>query len=183
VKLQRRFSAFAAALTFACLVPACIFAATGHEIDASVDVALDRFKSEMKGASHLLAQARAVLVMPKVLKGGVIVGGEYGEGALRIGGRTVAYYSVAAASFGLTFGGEMKDIILVFLDENAVKKFRASKGWEAGVDGNIAVVKTGSGVSLDTTKFNEPIVGFIVGVKGLLVDASFNGTKFTAIKR
>jgi lipid-binding SYLF domain-containing protein len=183
MKLHSRFSAFALALAIAWLVPAGIFAATSHEIDANVNMALDRFKREVKGASHLLAQARAVLVMPKVLKGGLIVGGEYGEGALRIGDRTIAYYSVASASFGLTFGGETKDLILIFLDESAVKKFRASKGWEAGVDGNVAVIKTGSGASLDTTKFNEPIVGFIVGVKGLLVDASFNGSKFTAIKR
>jgi lipid-binding SYLF domain-containing protein len=163
--------------------PAGIFANSGREIDASVDVALGRFEKEVKGAKSLLANARAVLVLPKVIKGGIVVGGEYGEGALRINGRTVAYYNVASASFGLTFGGEMKDLILVFLEESALKKFRSSKGWEAGVDGNVAVIKVGGGASLDTTKLNEPIVGFVVGVKGLLVDASFKGSKFTPIKR
>ena len=165
------------------LAPAALFANSGHEIDASADEALVRFEKEVKGADRLLAEARGVLVLPKVVKGGFIVGAEYGEGSLRIDGRTVAYYSVASASLGLTVGGEMKDIIIVFLADGALKKFRSSKGWEAGVDGNVAVIKVGSGASIDTRKFNEPIVGFVVGVKGLLVDASFNGSKFTRIER
>ncbi len=171
------------AAAIALIAPAGIYANSGHEIDASVDMALQRFEREVRGAHGLLARSFAVLVLPKVIKGGLIVGGEYGEGALRIGGRTVAYYSVASATFGLTFGGEMKDIILVFLDESAVRKFRVSKGWEAGVDGNVAVIKVGGGASLDTTKIDEPIVGFVVGVKGLLLDASLKGSKFSPIRR
>ena len=170
-------------LAAAFLASVAAFANSAHEIDASVDTALGRFEKEVRGADRLLAEARGVLVLPKVIKGGWVVGGEYGEGALRIGGRTVAYYSVASASFGLTFGGEMKDLVILFLSDSVLRKFRSSKGWEAGVDGNIAVIKVGGGASEDTTKFNEPIVGFAVGVKGLLIDASFKGSKFTRIER
>ncbi len=158
-------------------------AETGREIDAHVNAALDRFVAEVGGGRALLAKARGVLVLPRVVKGGIVIGGEYGEGALREGGRTVAYYSVASASLGLTLGGEVKDLIILFLDEPALRKFRKSEGWEAGVDGNIAVLKTGGGASIDSASVKEPIVGFVVGVKGLLVDASLRGSKFTPIRR
>jgi lipid-binding SYLF domain-containing protein len=158
-------------------------AETGREIDAHVDAALDRFVAEVRGGRELLAKANAALVLPKVVKGGIIVGGEYGEGALREGGRTVAYYSVASASLGLTLGGEVKDLVILFMEKSALNKFRKSEGWEAGVDGNIAVLKTGGGASVDTTSVREPIIGFVVGVKGLLIDASFKGSKFSPIRR
>lgn len=170
-----------AALLF--LATAAARAETGREIDAHVDAALDRFVAEVKGGRELLAKAHAALVIPRVVKGGVIVGGEYGEGALREGGRTVAYYSVASASLGLTLGGEVKDLIILFMEESALRKFRKSQGWEAGVDGNIAVIETGGGASVNTISVKEPIIGFVVGVKGLLVDASFKGSKFSPIKR
>jgi lipid-binding SYLF domain-containing protein len=170
-----------AALLF--LATATARAETGREIDAYVDAALNRFVAEVKGGRGLLARANAALVLPKVVKGGIIVGAEYGEGALRERGRTVAYYSVASASLGLTLGGEMKDLIILFMEESALKKFQKSQGWEAGVDGNIAVIEAGAGTSVDTTSIKEPIIGFVVGVKGLLVDASFKGSKFSPIKR
>jgi lipid-binding SYLF domain-containing protein len=178
-----RSAVMALAGAMALIAPLYSFADSAHEIDARVDVALQRFESEVAGAKNLLAQAKGVLVLPKVLKGGFVVGGEYGEGALRINGRSIGYYSVASVSLGFTFGGEEKDLILVFLDEGALGKFRSSEGWQAGVDGNIAVMDKGAGASLDTTKLNAPIVGFVVGVKGLLVDASFKGSKFTPLKK
>ena len=92
--------------------------------------------------------------------------------------RLVVSFSMAVCS-----GGEVKDLVILFMEESALKKFRKSQGWEAGVDGNIAVIKTGGGASLDTTTIKEPIIGFVVGVKGLLVDASFKGSKFSPIKR
>lgn len=171
------------ALVLCLALPVLSHAAAAREINASVDVALDRFRKEVQGAGEFLKAAKGVLVLPKVIKGGFFVGGEYGEGALRVGGKTVAYYSIASASFGLTFGGEQKDIIVLFMSNRALKKFRASKGWEAGVDGSIALINVGAGKSVDTTTIRDPIVGFVIGVKGLLVDASFKGSKFTRLKR
>ncbi len=167
----------------AALLPSVSFADTPREADAKVDAALDRFHREVKGADQLLADAKAVLVLPEVLKGGLIVGGEYGEGSLLIGHKIVAYYNVASASFGLTAGGEMKDIILLFFSNDALKSFRARQGWEAGVDGNVAVWKKGAGATAAASQVHDPIVGFIVGVKGLLVDASLKGSKFSVIKK
>jgi lipid-binding SYLF domain-containing protein len=158
------------------------YAATAREIDVSVDVALERFHKQVKGAQEFTKSAKALLILPKVVKGGFFVGGEYGEGALRIGGKTVAYYNIASASFGLTFGGQQKDIIIAFMTDEALNNFRRSENWEAGVDGNIALVE-GVGATVSTETIKDPIVGFVFGVKGLIADASFKGSKLTKLKK
>ena len=97
------------------ILPISSYAATANEIDASVNASLDRFVKEVKGAQEFLNAAKGVLIIPKVIQGGLVVGAEYGEGALRIGGKTVGYYNIASASFGAQIGAQQKDIILVFM--------------------------------------------------------------------
>jgi len=159
------------------------YAKTAKEINANVDGVLKRFVKEIKGGKEFLDAAKGILVLPGVVKGGIGVAGEYGEGALRISGKTINYYSISAASFGLTLGGQKKDIVLVFMQEEALKKFRDSAGWKAGVDASVVVVKIGAEGSIDTTKFKEPILGFVFGQKGLMVDASIEGAKLTKLVR
>ncbi|MCF6154339.1 MAG: hypothetical protein E3K36_03605 [Candidatus Brocadia sp.] len=159
------------------------YAKTAKEIDASVDASLDRFRKEVKGAEEFLKSAKGVLVLPGVIKGGLVIGGEYGEGALRIDGKTVDYYSVAAASYGFQFGGQKKDVILVFMQDEALKKFRESSGWKAGVDGSVALINLGAAASIDTTKIKEPIVGFVFGQKGLMYNLTLEGSKFTKLQK
>ncbi len=158
-------------------------AATAKEIDVSVDVALENFHKEVKGAKEFFKSAKGVLVFPKVFKAGVGVGGEYGEGALRIGGKTVEYYNTAAASFGFQLGAQKKTIILAFMTEKALKDFRNSSGWKAGVDGSVALVTVGAGGAIDTTKIKDPIVGFVFGQKGLMYNLTLEGSKFTKINK
>lgn len=170
------------ALVLCTAAATALYAATAREIETSVDVALERFHKEVKGAGAYSKIAKGMLVLPNVYKGGFIVGAEYGEGALRAGGKTVDYYSVAAGSFGLQIGGQKKDVIIMFMTEEALAEFRASSGWEAGVDGNIALTEIGAGGSVDTTTIREPIVAFVFGVRGLMADVSLKGAKFTKIK-
>jgi len=158
-------------------------AATAREIDVSVDVALENFDKEVKGSKSFVDNSKGVLVFPKVLKAGVGFGGEYGEGALRIDGKTVDYYNTAAGSFGLQFGAQAKTIILVFLDADALKRFRESEGWKAGVDGSVALVTLGAGGAIDTTKLKDPIVGFVFGQKGLMYNLTLEGSKFTKLDK
>lgn len=158
-------------------------AATAREIDVSVDVALEKFENEVGGAKQLLASAKGVLMFPKVIKAGFGWGGEYGEGSLRIGGKTVDYYNTIAGSFGLQFGAQAKTVMLVFLDEGALKQFQMSEGWKAGVDGSVAVIAVGAGTSLDSTKLNNPIVGFILDQKGLMYNLTLEGSKFSKINK
>lgn len=164
-------------------LPSLSYAATAKEIDASVDAALNRFYDQVKGAKDFMQAAKGVLVIPGVLQAGFGVGGEYGEGALRIGGKTVDYYRLTSASFGFQMGAQKKDVLLVFMQDQALKKFRESAGWEAGVDGSVALVNLGAEQSIDTTKFKEPIVGFVVGQQGLMYNLSLAGTKFTKLEK
>jgi lipid-binding SYLF domain-containing protein len=156
---------------------------TAQEIDVRVDVALNRFMKEVKGAKEFMASAKGILVMPKVLQAGFIVGGEYGEGALRIGAKNVDYYSIVSGSFGYQIGAQQKDIILVFMTDEALKKFRTSENWQAGVDGTVALLDLGAEGSIDTTKIKQPIVGFVFGQKGIMAGVSIEGSKFTKLKR
>ena len=160
-----------------------LYAATAREIDVSVDVALEMFAKDVKGSKAYLDAARGILVIPRVVEAGLLAGGQYGEGALRVKGETVEYYSIAAGSFGLQAGVQEKNIILIFMDEEALKKFRSSDGWQVGVDGTAVVVNMGVEGSLDTTKMNQPVVGFVVGQRGLMAGASVEGAKFTKLKR
>ena len=113
--------------------------------DASVDTALERFYIQVKGGKEIAGKAKGLLVMPNVKKAALIIGGEYGAGALRVGGKTVDYYNIVSGSFGFQIGAQAKDIIIVFNTTEALKQFRASKGWEAGVDGNVAMFTVGAG--------------------------------------
>ena len=158
-------------------------AATAREIDVSVDVALENFEKDVGGAKQFLAGAKGLLVFPKVIKAGVGFGGEYGEGALRINGKTVDYYNTMAGSFGLQFGAQAKTIVLVFLAEDALTRFRKSEGWKVGVDGSVAVITIGAGTSLDSSKLNEPIVGFVLDQKGLMYNLTLEGAKFSKMKK
>ncbi len=158
-------------------------AASAKEIDAGVDEALANFEKEVKGGKSFLESSKGVLAFPRVFKGGAGFGGEYGEGALRVAGKTVDYYSTLQGSFGFQLGGEIKTIVIVFLDEEALKRFRESAGWKAGVDGSVSLVTLGTGGVIDTNTLKEPIVGFVLGQKGLMYNLSLEGTKFTKLNK
>jgi len=159
------------------------YAATAAEIDAGADAALEQFKKDIKGGTELLQSAEGVLVFRRVYEAGFIVGGEYGEGALRINGKTVDYYNLAAGSVGFQIGAQAKTIILIFLQEPALKQFRASSGWKVGTDGSVALITVGAGETADFTKLNDPIVAFVFDNKGLMFNLSLEGAKFTRIER
>lgn len=158
-------------------------AASAREINASVDTALERFTQEVNGGREFLNSAKGVLVIPNVFQAGIGIGGEYGEGALRVGGRTVDYYSLMSASYGLTLGAQKKTIILVFMQDEALRSFRNSKGWKAGVDASVALITLGAGGEIDTKTIRDPIVGFVIGQKGLMYNLSLEGSKFRKLKR
>ena len=163
--------------------PGTSYAKSAKEIDIRVDTALERFNNDIKGGKEFLKTSKGVLVFPSVIKAGIGIGGEYGEGALRINGKTVDYYSTAAASIGFQLGAQSKTVIVVFMQEDALKKFRASSGWEAGVDGSVALIELGAGGSIDTTNIKSPIVGFVFGNKGLMYNLTLEGSKYTKIVR
>jgi len=158
------------------------WAGSAAEIDAGVNDTLARFSKEVAGADNFLKSAKGVLVFPKVYKAGIGVGGEYGEGALRIGGKTVGYYSTAAASIGFQLGAQAKSILILFMQDEALKKFQHSEGWKVGVDGSVALVDIGAGKELSTQTIKDPIVGFVFGQKGLMYKLTLDGAKITKLE-
>ena len=184
-KLSKNIGFFTSVVMFLSLLlvfgSSMALAKSAKEIDIGVDVALEQFQQDVKGGKEFLKSAKGVLVFPSVIKAGIGIGGEFGEGALRIGGKTVEYYNTAAASIGFQIGAQSKRVILVFMQNNALKNFRASSGWEAGVDGSVALIELGTGGSIDTTNIKDPIVGFVFGNKGLMYNLTLEGSKFTKI--
>ena len=147
------------------------------ELDAKVEAALAQFRKDVGSADMYLKESKGVLVMPDVGKAALLVGGEYGRGALRIDGKDVAYYRLKGGSLGLAIGAEKFDMILVFLSDEALAKFRESRGWKVGADAAVTVVK--SGAETDTFEMHKPILAFIVGQKGLLAGISVEGVEFS----
>ena len=153
------------------------------EIDIGANQTLKEFEKVVKGSKEFLAQAKGILIFPSVVKAGVGIGGEYGEGVLRINGKSVQYYSTASASIGFQFGVQQKSIVIIFLTKKALDDFMRKNGWEVGVDGSVALVKVGANADISTTTLNKPVVGFVFGTKGLMYNLTLEGSKFTKIVR
>ena len=160
-----------------------VFSASKEEIDADVKASIAEFYEKSQAGKALAEKASGMLVFPKVIKAGFGVGGEYGEGALLVKGKTVEYYSTAGASIGLQFGAQQKSQVILFMNDDVLKKFRNSDGWEAGVDGSVAVAELGAGGELSSNTAQEPIIGFIFSNKGLMYNLTFEGSKMTRLVR
>lgn len=158
-------------------------AKTRAEIDASVNAALARFDQQVKGGAKFLAKSKGALVLPDVIKAAFVIGGQYGEGALREGAKTYGYYSIAGGSWGASFGIQKKDLIIVFRDADALKQFEESSGWQVGVNGAVTLINVGVGADVSTMQINQPIVAFVVGQKGLMFDVSLQGAKISRLNK
>ncbi|MBA2124870.1 hypothetical protein DLM45_01350 [Hyphomicrobium methylovorum] len=158
-------------------------AASAREIDAGVDETLDRFFYKVGGARELAHKAVGILVFPSIVKAGFGVGGEYGEGALRVHGRTAGYYNSISASFGFQLGVQARSVIIMFMTDSALNQFRKTAGWKVGVDGSIAIITVGAGGSIDTNKVTSPVVGFILDPTGLMYNLTLEGSKISRIRK
>ncbi|KVE36243.1 BPSL1445 family SYLF domain-containing lipoprotein [Burkholderia sp. TSV86] len=157
-------------------------ASTREAIDARVNATLSRLYSTVPGSRELVAKARGVLVFPSVLQAGFIVGGQSGNGALRVGGATVGYYNTSSVSVGLQAGAQSKAIIFLFMTQDALDKFRSSDGWAAGADASVALVKMGANGAVDSSSATSPVEVIVLTNAGLMGDLSVNGTKVTRLK-
>ncbi|MGA7778595.1 MAG: YSC84-related protein [Paraburkholderia sp.] len=150
-------------------------------IDASVDGTLSRLFSTVQGSHELASKAQGILVFPDVKKAAFIVGAEYGEGALRVGGKTAGYYSTAAASFGFQAGAQSLAVIFLFMTQDTLANFQSSAGWSVGGNVTVSVVKVGANGAIDTTSISSQVVAIVLTNVGLMADASVNGAKVTKL--
>lgn len=152
-----------------------------RSIDASIDGTMSRLYTTVGGSRELVAKANGILVFPSVLEVGFIVGGQYGEGALRVGGASVGYYSTVSGSFGFEAGAQSKALIFLFMTQDALAKFRGSDGWTAGVDSSVALVKVGANGVIDATTATEPVDCIVLTNSGLMANLSLQGTKVSRL--
>jgi len=160
-----------------------VSAASREEINAEVRQALKNFQKQTSAGHELSKKASGMLVFPSVIKAGIGIGGEFGEGALLVKGKTAAYYNIAAASIGFQLGAQARSQIVLFMNDKVLNDFRKSEGWKAGVDGSVALATLGAGGAIDTETAKQPIIGFIFSNKGLMYNLTFEGSKITRIDK
>ncbi|MCB1970976.1 MAG: hypothetical protein H6851_17000 [Geminicoccaceae bacterium] len=184
MKQTRRFFAVTSLLALA----ACASGSTPQEtadkraqIDQEATVALNQLYTENPEAKTLSERAKGILIMPDIIKGGLGITGEGGTGVLRVNGQPAGYYNLTSAGFGLAIGVQSYSQVLMFLEDQALADFQAGQGWEAGVDGSVAVLDTGASGEVDTSNIQAPIVGFVFGETGLMANASIEGSKYTRL--
>jgi lipid-binding SYLF domain-containing protein len=163
--------------------PNCASAASAAEINRSVNAAIKTLGKGSDKTQALLKDAKAVLVFPSIVKGGFMVGGQYGEGALRREGKTVGYYNTVAASYGLQLGVQKFGYVLFFMNDSALSYLNKSDGWEVGVGPSIVVLDEGMAKSMTTTTTKADIYAVFFSQKGLMAGAGLQGTKITKIKK
>ncbi len=152
-----------------------------EQIDTRVANAVSDLRTRTDIGGQLIDQAAGVLVFPRVVKAAIGIGGSYGKGALLVNGRPDSYYEIAAGSFGFQLGAQSTSQFILFMTRDAMQAFKNSDGWEAGVDGNITLIDTGASGRIDTEVAQNPVLGFVIGNKGLLAGVSLEGSKISPI--
>jgi lipid-binding SYLF domain-containing protein len=150
-------------------------------IDNGVDATLATLYANVAGSRELARKASGILVFPKVYAAGLVVGGEYGRGALQVGGRTAGYYKATGLSVGLQAGAESKSLVFMFMTQDALQRFLAGNGWTAGVDASLAVVKVGANGTVDTNSIHSDVAAFAMTNAGLMAAAAIDGTKVSRL--
>ena len=158
-------------------------AATAAEINRDVKSALEKLYAKSSSAKTLGEKAKGILVFPGIVKGGFMVGGQFGEGALLKGGKAAAYYNTVSASYGLQMGVQKYGYALFFMSDSAMSWLDRSDGWEIGTGPSIVVMDTGAASSATTTSLQSEIYAFFFDQKGLMGGLGLQGTKITKIKK
>jgi lipid-binding SYLF domain-containing protein len=152
-----------------------------HQIDVGYGETLDRLYASTPGSRELVAKARGVLIFPRVLQAGLVVGGAYGEGELREHGAVRGYYRTTTGSVGWQIGAQSRARVFLFMTDDALAKFKQGDGWAGGVDASVAVLKVGANGTLDANAAQAPTVAFVMTNAGLMADLSLQGTKVSKI--
>jgi lipid-binding SYLF domain-containing protein len=179
--MARARIALLVAVACAALAAPSAHAASAAEISRKAEVALKQLTAAQPGARVLAQEAKAILVFPNIVKGGFIFGGQFGDGALREGGRTTEYYRSLAASYGLQAGVQSFGYALFFMTDKSLDYLRKSHGWELGVGPTIVVLDHGAAGALTTTTARSDVYAIFFDQKGLMGGIGVQGTKITPI--
>ena len=156
-------------------------AASAKEIDREADAALTTLYETTAVAKKLAAQAEAILIFPSIVKAGLVVGGQYGQGVLRKDGQSVGYFRSSAVSYGLQAGAQSFGYAMFLMTDEAIKYLKSSDGWEIGVGPSVVIVDEGLAKTLTTTTAKDDIYAFIFGQKGLMAGIGLQGSRIKKI--
>lgn len=159
------------------------YAATAAELNASGQSALHRLYAQSGKAAALGRSARAILVFPKIVKAGFVVGGQGGEGVLFVHGSPAGYYKISAVSYGLQAGGQSYSYALFFMNQKALDYLKKSDGWAIGSGPSVVVIDKGKAMSTTSTTIAEDVAAFPFGQKGLMAGLGLEGSKIKAITK
>ena len=151
-------------------------------IDAAADEALARLYKERPEAREVAAKARGMLVFPAVSSAGLIIGGSYGEGVLKIGKRSVGHYVMRSGALGIVAGAEKRSLFFLFMSDDALAKFHESSGWTAGADASLTMIDKDYGVGIDTLTRQSPVVGYAISLGGLMANVKLDGTRISRLE-
>jgi lipid-binding SYLF domain-containing protein len=172
---------FAAFLVLLAGAPTSAVAASAAAINRDAANALADLYRQTPAAKALARQAKAILVFPSVVKGGLLIGGEYGQGVLRQGEKALGYFEIAAVSYGLQAGAQSFSYVLFFMTDSSVQYAKESKGWEFGVGPSVVVLDEGMAKTVTTTTARDDIYAFVFGQQGLMAGVGLKGSKITRI--
>ncbi len=158
-------------------------AADAAQLSKDAQAALQSLYADVPAAKVLGEKARAILVFPSITKAGLVVGGQYGEGVLMRGGKTVGYYSTAGASYGLQAGVQKYGYAMMFMTDAAFQALDKAEGFEVGIGPTVGVVDEGMAKNATTATLKEDIYAFVFGQKGLMAGIGIQGTKITKIAK
>jgi lipid-binding SYLF domain-containing protein len=178
---MKAFAIVIIAVVISVSIPRMVLAASASAIDRDARAALDDLYKKTPGAKALADKAVGVLVFPSIVKGGFIIAGQFGDGALRKNGKSVAYYRSLAASYGFQAGVQAFGYALFFMDDASLKYLDNSDGWELGVGPSLVVLDAGFGKNVSTTTLQKGVYAFIFDQKGLMGGAGIQGSKITRI--
>ena len=154
---------------------------TAAEIQRDAEIALQKLYDRSPQAKELSARAKGILVFPSIVKGGLIVGGHYGEGALFKGGKCTGYYNSVAASYGLQIGAQTFGFAMFMMTDDSLTYLAKSEGFEVGLGPSIVVVDKGTARSMTTTTAKDDIYAFFFDQEGLMAGMGLQGAKISAI--
>lgn len=152
-------------------------------IDETIAGTLEELRQHLGGSQGVFDSAAGILVFPDVVKMGFGAGSQYGEGALLVDDRPVAYYAIVGGPFGLGLGAHYKAQVVAFMTPDALAQFTRLRAWEVGRDGHVALLRPGAEGTIDIDGISDPVVGIVFSERGLSYNVSLRGNRFVRIAR
>jgi lipid-binding SYLF domain-containing protein len=156
-------------------------AARRKAIDASVDSALSTLYQQVPDSRDLVGRAAGVLVFPNVMEAGFVFGASRGQGALRVAGKTVSYHATTSGSFGLQAGAQSTAVFVLFMTQDALQRFQASRGWTVGADATVTLVTVGANAQVTSATAQQPVIGYVLSNRGLMAGVTLDGARVTRL--